>query len=81
MADRESYITARMACEVARKLLEGHNFDELLADIDRADALGPLLDPTLYREKHRAMEEDAEVFRAALRFLSTWRGRGEVRRG
>lgn len=75
MADRDSYISARMACEVARNLLTGHDFEELLRDIGDADALGPMIDPTLYRDKSRAMAEDAEVFRAALRFLDTWKVR------
>lgn len=72
MTDREAYIAARMACEVARNLLSGHDFGALLEDISRADALGPFLAPTLYREKNNAMADDEKVFRAAKRFLATW---------
>lgn len=80
MSDRESYIAARMACEVARNLLRGHDFAALLAAISKADALGPMLDPTLYRDKHVAMAEDEKVFRAAVAFLAAWKKREEVRR-
>lgn len=41
-----------------------------------ADAFGPILDPTFYREKAGAMEEDRRMLEAALRFVNA-----EVRRG
>jgi hypothetical protein len=39
---------------------------KLLSDIEHAHAVGPMLDPTLYREKMRAMDEDKEILTAAL---------------
>lgn len=39
---------------------------ELLDDIARAEAIGPLLDPALWIKKGDKMREDAELLRAAL---------------
>lgn len=39
---------------------------QLLSDIESAHAVGPMVDPTLYREKMRAMNEDKEILTAAL---------------
>lgn len=39
---------------------------ELLAAIERAEAMGPILDPTLWVAKNRAMQEDKELLLAAL---------------
>jgi hypothetical protein len=72
-AYRDAYRNARLACELARNLLREHDFGELLRAIGRAEALGPMLDPTLYREKAGAMDEDRKVFEAAARFLGAWR--------
>jgi len=47
-------------------LMEMLPLDEALAAANKADALGPILDPTLYREKQRALDEDRELIRAAL---------------
>lgn len=68
----DAYQQARMACEIAKRLLEEHDFDGLLDAISRADSVGAILDPTLYREKIDAMLEDRKVFEAARRFLKTW---------
>lgn len=68
----EAYINARLACEIARNVLRGHDLAALIGNLDRADALGPFVDPTLYREKRRAMQEDREVFAAAAAFLRAW---------
>lgn len=68
----EAYRSARLDCELARNILQGHDFGELLAAISLADSLGPVLDPTLYREKHGAMAEDRKAFEAAAAFLRTW---------
>lgn len=73
IVDVEIYKSARMACELARTLLEQHDFSKLVAAIDRADAIGPLVHPTLWRDKNKAMLEDREVFAAALRFLGPWK--------
>lgn len=43
---------------------------KLLQDIERAETLGPFLDPTLWRNKSHAMAEDKELLEAVLPF---WR--------
>ena len=47
-------------------LLSQLDLPAMLERIERAHALGPMLDPTLYRAKAKAMDEDAELIRAAL---------------
>ncbi len=39
----------------------------LLRDIARAEAVGPIVDPTLYREKGKALREDRAILEAASR--------------
>ncbi|MBZ0118670.1 MAG: hypothetical protein K8H88_16835 [Sandaracinaceae bacterium] len=73
LVDVELYKSARMACELAKTLLEQHDFSKLIAAIDRADAIGAIVDPTLWMKKHGPMLEDREVFLAALRFLGPWK--------
>ncbi len=64
--DAETYRAGVTMAAAAARLLAGVDVPGLLADIEHADAVGPLLDPTLYREKARAMGEDRELLRAAL---------------
>lgn len=40
--------------------------EDWLAAIERSHALGPILDPTLWREANEKMDEVAEMIRAAL---------------
>lgn len=51
---------------LAAGILREHDLPMILAAIERADVFGPLLDPTLWRDKHRAMEEDRDMLRAAM---------------
>jgi len=37
---------------------------EMLAAAERAETLGPIVDPTLYRERARALSEDLALLRA-----------------
>jgi hypothetical protein len=39
---------------------------KLISDIERADVIAPLIDPTLWMTKHREMEEDRQLLEAAL---------------
>ena len=65
-ADVEEYRAAIGAAVIAANMLAQWDIPQLLADIERADAFGPLLDPTLWSKKHKAMDEDREALRAAL---------------
>ena len=75
MSNADDYRSARGACELARMLLDQHDFGALLDDIARADSIGAIVDPTLYRSKAKAMLEDREVFRAAKRFVDIFPAR------
>lgn len=68
----KEYRAARLACELAKKLIEQHDVMQILKDIDRADTVAWFTDPTLWRDKKQAMDEDREVFAAALKFIRTW---------
>lgn len=72
----EEYRQAVMTAALCRQLLAQHDLPVLLRAIESADAFGPILDPTFYREKAGAMEEDRRMLEAALRFVNA-----EVRRG
>lgn len=51
------YRDALRTVGVAVAMLRQHDYAQLLRDIEHADAFGPLLDPTLWRDKHKAMNE------------------------
>lgn len=71
-AQVEEYRSAVLSCAMAARLLNGHDIPALLAAIDRAEAFGPILDPTLFREKSRAMSEDKRLLKAALPLYRMW---------
>lgn len=64
--DEERYHSAVTACALAARLLASHDLPGLLDAIDRAETLGPIVDPTLYAQRGQAMREDAALIRAAL---------------
>ncbi len=53
------------------RILGTIDFDKLLADIERADALGPIVDPTTWRDNHKAMDVDKRALGAAAKFIGT----------
>lgn len=59
------YRSVVVTASFAAKMLEHLDFDAVIAAIDRAEAVGPIVDPTLYREKSQAMREDRELLVAA----------------
>jgi hypothetical protein len=63
--DVERYRHAVLQVHAAAALLQQHNIPDLLAAIDRADSVGPMFDPTAWKEKHAAMAEDREALQAA----------------
>ncbi len=54
------------ACLTAARLISAYDLRGALDAIARADTVGPILDPTLYKAKAEAMHQDAEILRAAL---------------
>ena len=70
MTNIERYQAAVRACAEAVRIVCQHDIQGLLDAIERAEAVGPFVDPTLYREKAGAMEQDRELFRAALQLVT-----------
>lgn len=60
------YRDALKACLFAAGMLKAFDIPKILESIDHADAVGPILDPTLWMQKSEKMREDKEIFRAAL---------------
>lgn len=50
----------------AALLVAQYDLDGMLSAITRADTLGPILDPTSYRDHHKAMYEDRDLVNACL---------------
>jgi hypothetical protein len=66
MSNVEEYRAAVQACVLAASILAPYDVPRLLRAIDHADAVGPILNPTLWIQKQGAMGEDREVLEAAL---------------
>ena len=74
MADQEEneststddYQSAVIAVAMCGKMLAQHDLPKLLQAIERAEVMGPLLDPTLWRAKSKAMAEDRAAIEAAI---------------
>ncbi len=52
-------------------LIEEAPLGEMLAAAERADTIGPIVDPTLYRTKMQALGEDMEMLRALTHVQAT----------
>lgn len=61
---RENYGANLAALWALAELCREAPLGEMLAAAERATVVGPLLDPTLYREKAGALHEDIEMLRA-----------------
>jgi hypothetical protein len=61
---KENYPATLAGLWAMAQLLEEAPLPEMLAAAERADSIGPLVDPTLYREKGRALAEDIEMLDA-----------------
>jgi hypothetical protein len=67
MSEQETdYKNAVVLCVLAAEMLAVLPLPDLLRAIDHADTVGPILDPTLWIKKNKAMAEDADLFKAAL---------------
>jgi hypothetical protein len=68
--NREAYETALHMASNAIALIDLVPVPDILNAMERADAVGPILDPTLYRAKAAAMAQDREIMEA---LLPAWR--------
>lgn len=61
----ETYQEAVRRVALVVSMLSDVDFEKLIRAIDHADAVGPILEPTLYRDKAQAMREDRALLAAA----------------
>lgn len=66
MSDVETYQQAVQSCALAAAIVRQYDVPALLRAIERAHAVGPILDPTLYRDKAGAMDRDRQLLEAAM---------------
>lgn len=76
-----------MACAGAVQTLSLLPLVELIAAGERSQAMGPLINPTVWRDKNVALAQDLELLKAAQTFVATVQAsvakaeeRGELRR-
>ena len=62
--DAEEYRSALIQCWMLANLSENIPTGEMLSRIAAADTIGPMIDPTLWMEKHKAMKEDKKIIEA-----------------
>lgn len=78
MSDLDTYQLTVKACALARAILQSYDVPKTLRDIEHAEAVGPIFDPALWREKSQAMAEDKALLQAALA-LATFQLPGKER--
>ncbi len=64
--ETDRYRVAIKSCINAGFILTEHNLPKVLATVNQAEAIGPILNPTLFREKAQALREDKELLEAAM---------------
>lgn len=62
----EQYQQSLITVATTARLLVDVDVPDLLRRIERAHSFGCMVDPTLYREKVEAMDQDKEMLEAAL---------------
>ena len=72
----EEYQENLKTCGLAALFVERVDIPDMLARIERADSIGGMIDPTLYRDKREAMMQDKELLEAA---LPLWRYAQKIR--
>lgn len=60
------YQAAVGSCALVGAMLTEHDIPAMLRAINHSEAMGPMIDPTLYREKIDAMMQDKDLLEAAL---------------
>lgn len=66
MSSVEEYKSDLFLILMAARALAGVDVSKRIAEIERAHAIGPIVDPTLWMKKREAMEQDRDLLRAAL---------------
>lgn len=60
------YQAAVGSCALVGSMLTQYDLPAMVRAIEYAEAMGPMIDPTLYREKREAMDQDKDLLEAAL---------------
>lgn len=66
--DREQYEQAVSTAHMVAVMLADIDFGQAAALADRAQGVGPILDPTLYMQNGDQLAQDLDVLRAAADF-------------
>lgn len=72
----KEYRDAILNITVCMNMLSGYDLPGILKAIEYADSVGPVFDPTLWRDKNKLMREDMEMVKAA---MPLWRLQEELR--
>lgn len=65
-ADPQDYACTLRTAHLAMRLLSQWDVPAVLRAQEQAHAVGPILDPTLYRQRAEALRQDQEILRATL---------------
>lgn len=79
--DRDEYLAANYMAAMVANTIEQLPLAQMAAAVERAQAIGPILDPTLYREKADDLQIDADrirILRRAQVDLQRLRARAEA---
>jgi hypothetical protein len=66
-AQEVEYQAAVRGSALVARMLAQYDIPQLLEAIERADSFGCFIDPTLWQQKRKAMNEDRELLEAALK--------------
>jgi hypothetical protein len=77
----EDYQAAVVGCALVARILQQWNLGDVLEAIERVDIIGPLVDPTLWAKKIKAMAEDRELLKAAFPLWKLGKQMGEKQSG
>lgn len=67
---REEYVDVQSKLVRIRQLAEGLPLDEFLRTLERADAIGPMLDSALWSKGHRELEKVRDLAKALRAFAA-----------
>lgn len=64
----EEYIATQMQLAVLAQMVEQMNLTDFIAQAERADAIAPVIDPTLWMKGHKHLDAVKDLARAGLAF-------------
>jgi len=68
--DKKDYINTQNTLIMIHGMLQGLDLAEFIDSINRAETIGPILDPTLYMEGHKKMGNIKKLAEKALELQS-----------